>query len=250
LCGQQFGLDVVSKWGMKNTEPYLGNLRMILHIGMGWYAIGGIMSGTATIPIGTFAVVAAGLVLSCGLGCSIDTHKNGNSDDVKIDTPFGGMQVKTNDAVTLDSVGLPAYPEAVPVKKDKDNGAADVNMSFGSFQLRVRALSYRTSDSPDKVEAFYRNGMKRYGDVIKCDHDRPIGKPTETSDGLTCENKKENHITTSDDPGEGKVELKTGSRLHQHIVAIDHDGTGTKFGLVSLDLPGKAFSENSSDNRQ
>jgi hypothetical protein len=32
--------------------------------------------------------------------------------------------------------------------------------------------------------------------------------------------------------------LKAGSKLHQHIVAIDPEGNGTKFGLVMLDLPG------------
>jgi hypothetical protein len=31
--------------------------------------------------------------------------------------------------------------------------------------------------------------------------------------------------------------LKAGSKLHQHIVAIDPDGSGTKIGLVALDLP-------------
>jgi hypothetical protein len=36
----------------------------------------------------------------------------------------------------------------------------------------------------------------------------------------------------------GKTELKTGSKQHQHIVAIEPEGSGTKFGLVALDLPG------------
>ena len=33
-------------------------------------------------------------------------------------------------------------------------------------------------------------------------------------------------------------ELKAGSKQHQHLVPIDRDGAGTKFGLVALDLPG------------
>ena len=36
----------------------------------------------------------------------------------------------------------------------------------------------------------------------------------------------------------GKMELKAGSKQHQHIVAVDPEGNGTKFGLVALDLPG------------
>src|SRR6185437_11562804 len=101
--------------------------------------------------------------------------RQGGDDNVKIATPFGGMQVKTNDASVLDGMGLPAYPGAVLVKKDKDHGAADVNMSFGSFRLRVKAASFRTPDSPDKVEAFYRKALAQYGDVIKCSNDRVVG---------------------------------------------------------------------------
>ena len=47
---------------------------------------------------------------------------------------------------------------------------------------------------------------------------------------------REVNVDTDDDGGYG--ELKAGSRLHQHIVSIDQQGTGTKFGLVALDLPG------------
>ncbi len=170
-------------------------------------------------------------------GCRIDSNKHGDDDNVKIATPFGGMQVKTNDAAVQSGVGLPQYPGATLVKKDKDNGAADINMSFGSFQLRVKALSYRTGDSPDKVQAFYRNALARFGDVIECSEDHPVGTPTHTTEGLTCDNEKENHITVNEDVS-SKRELKAGSKQHQHIVAIEPEGGGTKFGLVALDLPG------------
>ena len=45
-------------------------------------------------------------------GCHVDEHKNGDSDNVKIETPFGGLQVRTNDAAVLADIGLPAYPGA------------------------------------------------------------------------------------------------------------------------------------------
>jgi hypothetical protein len=170
-------------------------------------------------------------------GCRIESDKHGDNDNVKIATPFGGMSVKTNDAAVMEGLGLPVYPGAELVKKDKNNGAADVNMSFGSFQLRVKAAGYRTQDSPDQVMAFYRKALGRYGDVIQCQNDKSVGAPTRTAEGLTCDNEKENHITMSDDMS-GKIELKAGSKLHQHIVAIDPEGNGAKFGLVALDLPG------------
>jgi hypothetical protein len=191
--------------------------------------------------------VAMGMSAAMLAGCHVETNKNGDGKDVKISTPFGGMQVKTNDADVLDSIGLPAYPGAQVVKQDKDNGSADVNMNFGSFHLRVKAASFRTDDSPDKVEAFYRNGMKRYGDVIACRDDQVVGTPARTFEGLTCENQKQGHIMVQDNPSKHKLELKAGSQQHQHIVEINADGGGTKFGLVALDLPGKMTSDDEGD---
>ena len=83
-------------------------------------------------------------------GCHVENNKNGDNKDVKIATPFGGMQVKTNDASVPGDIGLPTYPGATITKKDNDHDSqsADVNMSFGSFQMRVKAVSYRTDDSP------------------------------------------------------------------------------------------------------
>jgi hypothetical protein len=177
----------------------------------------------------------------------VEDHKDGNHEDVKIATPFGGMSVKTNDAAVQAGVGLSVYPGATLVKKlhkdkdgdEHDDGAADVNLSFGSFHLGVKALSYSTSDAPDKVVAFYRKDMARYGQVIFCQGKHAVGTPTETQDGLTCseDNKKVKVQGVSDDDG-SYGELKAGSKLHQHIVSIDQQGSGTKFGLVALDLPG------------
>ena len=181
------------------------------------------------------AVVALSLVMMTG--CRIDSHKDGDNDNVKIATPFGGMQVKTNDAVVKEGMGLPVYPGAERVKKhDNDSGSADVNLSFGSFQLRVKAASYRSTDSPDKLAAFYRQALARYGDVIQCSNNKPVGTPTRTSEGLTCDNEKDKNVKVNEDLS-GKVELKAGSKQHQHIVSIDPEGSGTKFGLVALDLP-------------
>jgi hypothetical protein len=184
-------------------------------------------------------VVMATMITAMALmsGCRIESDKKNGNDNVKIATPFGGMTVKTNDAAVVDGLGLPVYPGAELVKKDKNNGAADVNMSFGSFQLRVKAATYRTSDSPERVRAFYRKALGRYGDVIQCQNDRPVGAPTRTAEGLTCDNEKGNHVYVKDDES-GKMELKAGSKQHQHIAAINPEGNGTKFGLVALDLPG------------
>ena len=180
------------------------------------------------------------LVVFCALlpavGCHIDTHKDGNNDNVKIATPFGGMSVKTNEAVVEGGVGLAVYPGAVLAKKDKDSGAADLNMSFGGFHLGVKALSYTTPDGPDKVMAFYRKDMAHFGSIILCRGNRAIGTPDHTQDGLSC-NKDHSNVHFSDDASDD--ELKAGSKQHQHIVSIKGEGSGTRIGLVALDLPGR-----------
>jgi hypothetical protein len=183
----------------------------------------------------TLAAVAS-LSLALTLGCRIETDEKGDSDNVKIATPFGGMSVKTNDAAVLESTGLPPYPGAELVKKDKNNGAADVNMSFGNFHLRVKAVSYRTTDAPTQVAAFYRKALDRFGDVIQCSNGKPVGNPTRTAEGLTCDHDSD-HDSSDYTQVSGKVEFRAGSKLHQHIVAIEPEGSGSKFGLVALDLP-------------
>lgn len=188
------------------------------------------------------AAMVATLLMS---GCRVESSKQNGKDNVRIATPFGGMQVKTDDTSVLEGMGLPAYPGATLLKKDHDHGAADVNMNFGSFHLRVKAASYQTPDSPDKVRAFYRKALGAYGDVIQCSNDKSVGEPTRTAEGLTCDNDHK-HVGIDDDISR-KLELKAGSKQHQHIVAIDAEGTGSKIGLVALDLPGNFSGDKQSE---
>ena len=40
------------------------------------------------------------------------------------------------------------------MKGEDNHKSADVHLGFGEWQLRVRAVSYETPDSEDKVTAF------------------------------------------------------------------------------------------------
>lgn len=172
-------------------------------------------------------------------GCYISktSNKDGAKDNVAVETPLGGMHIKTDSLKPID-VGLPEYPGAVRVAKHGgDNESADINLSFGSFQLHVKAMEYQSNDPQNKIVDFYKKALGRYGDVLLCKDHQAIGTPVRTAEGLTC----------SEDSSNGKIhtegtsaslELKAGSRQHQHIVGIEPQDSGaTKFGLVSLDLP-------------
>ena len=84
--------------------------------------------------------------------------------------------------------------------------------------------------------------------MITCQNDAPVGTPKATSEGLTCENGKSTKVQIDRDDlsiSENSIELKAGSKRHQHIVGFESlKGGQTRFALVELDLP--AGLENSS----
>jgi hypothetical protein len=187
-------------------------------------------------------LLAGMALLAVIAGCRIHVDKGSNGEDknVQVDTPFGGVHVNTNQTTAAD-LGLPVYPGAQTVSDDDQHKSADVHMGFGEWELRVRAVSYATRDSQDKVLAFYKKALGRYGDVITCQGETPVGAPATTSEGLTCANDKGNNVQIDrSDYGSSKngMELKAGSKRHQHIVGFEDPKNGeTRFALVALDLP-------------
>lgn len=191
-----------------------------------------------------FAAAVATSLAGCRV--QVDKDANGQEKNVQVDTPFGGVHVNT-DQVTASDLGLPLYPGAKQVK-DKDNHkSADVHMGFGEWQMRVRAVSYYTPDSQDKVTVFYRKELGRYGDVITCQGNSPVGTPAVTAEGLTCGDSKGPKVQIDGrDFGNGGLTLKAGSKRHQHVVGFENPEEGqTRFALVALDLP--AIVDNKSD---
>jgi len=185
----------------------------------------------------------AGLALAAGIaGCRVNVEKGANGEDknVQVDTPFGGVHVNTGQTTAAD-LGLPVYPGAKQVMDDDKHKSADVQMGFGEWTMRVRAVSFATADTEEQVTAFYKKALGRYGDVITCRGNTPVGSPTMTSEGLACEDDKNPKVQI--DHGDYGVSrdglvLKAGSKRHQHIVGFEDSRDGkTRFALVALDLP-------------
>ncbi len=188
-------------------------------------------------------LLAGGLATAAGLaGCRVHVDKGANGEDknVQVDTPFGGVHVNT-DQVSAADLGLPVYPGAQQVKGDDNHESADVHLGFGEWQLRVRAVTYATADSQDKVAAFYKKALGRYGDVLTCENKSPVVTPTVTAEGLNCADNGNGGGVQIDDNDFGSkdgLQLKAGSKRHQHIVGFEHPKDGkTLFALVALDLP-------------
>ena len=189
---------------------------------------------------------AAALLFAAGCRIQVDKNENGRDKNVKVDTPLGGLHVRTNQTSAAD-VGLPAYPGAqIAADKDGDK-AADVHMGFGEWQLHIKVVTYRTPDSQDKVLAFYQKALGRYGDVIQCDGNHAAVGPSMTREGLDCsDDQSKAHVHVSDNT---VMSLKAGSKHHQHIFAVkESDGTGTRFSLVELQLPTGINEDNKDSN--
>jgi hypothetical protein len=191
------------------------------------------------------ALWIAGLALITGMtawmtGCRVRVDKGANGEDknVQVDTPFGGVHVNT-DQTTAADLGLPVYPGAVLVRGDDSHKSADVHVGFGEWQLRVRAVSYGTPDKQDQVVEFYKKALGRYGNVITCKDGEPVGTPTVTTEGLSCDNDKDVNVDSgSFHTGDRNLQLKAGSKRHQHIVGFEDPADGqTRFALVAVDLP-------------
>ena len=185
-------------------------------------------------PLTVLALIAAtGLLLAAGCRVQVDKNSDGKEKNVKIDTPIGGLHVRSGDTSAAD-VGLPIYPGAQVAPDNEGDKSADVRMGFGEWQLRVKVVNYQTSDAQEKVLDFYQKALGRYGNVIRCQDGQSIGTPTLTQEGLGCaDDDGKAHVQVSDG-----LSLKAGSRHHQHMVSIEKSsGPGTRFALIELQLP-------------
>ncbi|MBO0910972.1 MAG: hypothetical protein J2P13_04195 [Acidobacteria bacterium] len=183
--------------------------------------------------IGAVCALAATFLL--GTGCSVNVNKNDNGEDkrVDIDTPFGGIHV--NKGADVRDTGLSVYPGArlKPPDNTHDEKSANVDISTSVFGLKVVALEYQSNDPPDKVAAYYRNELKRYGNVLECrtrGHDYQVTRPDKgDSEELKCEGGNQGRT----------IELKSGTKSNQRIVAIDPKDHGSDFALVYVRTRGK-----------
>jgi hypothetical protein len=173
-------------------------------------------------------------------GCNVNVKENseGQGKKVDIETPVGELHAAA-DADVRD-IGLPVYPGAKRKEKHDDDGDqtnAHINISSSLFGIKVVALEYLSDDLPERLIAYYKDQLKKYGNVLECHtqdaHPSATMKPGDHSDDskqLKCE----------DDQNGKTVELKVGTEQNQHIVSIKpgDDGKGSDFGLVYIQMRG------------
>lgn len=160
---------------------------------------------------------------ACGAG---ETDSKGELD----------VGLRASGEATAADAGLPAYPGSKPYKDtDQSSSAANIGLSTPLFGLNVVAMNLEVADKPERVGAFYRQALSKYGNVLECSDTadkKAKSKPsTESSDELECD---------ADDPGTNSVVYKVGTEDNQRIVAIKPHGSGTRFSLVHVDKRDKS----------
>jgi hypothetical protein len=172
--------------------------------------------------------------------CTVNVKKGDNGEDKKVDiqTPIGGIHV--SQGADARDTGLPVYPSARQKDEDKsgEQKSANVNISAGMFGVKVVAIEFLSDDPPDKVAAYYKDQLKKYGNVLECHTSNRHGNADVDMD--TDRDKRDsNQLTCGHDSGT-TLELKVGTRQNQHIVSVSPQdkGKGTDFALVFVQTRG------------
>lgn len=159
-----------------------------------------------------------------------------DKDDINLGLHMG------KDASAKD-VGLPLYPGARRrAESDHDSSALNMGLWGGSTGFKMALLKMETNDSPDKVAAFYRKALTRYGKVLTCTGngenadmsgaDTPSHDSSDSAKGsqaLECGNERHD---------KGEMELKAGTKAKQHVVGISKEGSLTTFTLIYIETRG------------
>lgn len=176
------------------------------------------------------ALLLAAMVFACGTSFAQDQSDEKRSTDKKF-----SAGLTFSETATPEDAGLPLYPGAIPHRNRKHDGDG-VNLGFwgGAFGLKVIVVELETSDSPDKVAAFYQEALSRYGDVLDC------SKRTASAEEKPARGKSR-HLTCGRDRSEKKGLLyKVGTREKHRMAAIQAQsrGQGSVFQLIYIEMRG------------
>jgi hypothetical protein len=173
------------------------------------------------------------------LACNVRVKKDAEGEDKKVDieTPVGALHV--SQGADVRDVGMPVYPGARLKQKEEpgQEKSANVNISSNLFGLKIVAVEYESNDAPEKLIAFYKDKLKKYGNVLLCHTNKHDGSGITMNDDE--DSKDSTELRCEGDNGGKVTELKVGTKHKQHIVAINPQANGTDFALVFVQMHGK-----------
>jgi hypothetical protein len=170
------------------------------------------------------------VVLAAALPLAAQDPKDSNAQQSSSDNDSIGFNLG-KDASAKD-VGLPIYPGARRHKDDpNDSSALNIGLWGGAAGFKLFVLKMESSDAPEKVAAFYRKALAKYGKVLDCSNASASSgsDDAKSSKKLTCEDEK---------PKPNEISLKAGTKEKQHAVGVEPNGSGTIFQLVYIETKG------------
>ena len=171
------------------------------------------------LSIATALAFAIAIILASP-SASLAQNQNGSSSgssSTQSDSGNFSAGINLGKDASAKDVGLPLYPGS---HRHQDSKMAMLKMD--------------STDSPDKIAAFYRKALSKYGKVLTCsgpgaEASADASKDSAKSTDLSCDNNK---------PDKSEIELKAGTKQNQHVVGIKLEGAVTTYQLVYIETHG------------
>jgi hypothetical protein len=170
------------------------------------------------------------VVLLAALPLAAQDQKDSNAQQSSSDNDSIGFNLGKN--ASAKDVGLPIYPGARRHIDDaNDSSALNMGLWGGSTGFKLFVLKMESTDAPEKVAAFYRKALAKYGTVLDCSNASAASAASDnkSSKKLTCEDEK---------PKPNEISLKAGTKEKQHAVGVEPNGNGSTFQLVYIETKG------------
>jgi hypothetical protein len=151
---------------------------------------------------------------------SVDAEDVAGGKHVEVQTPLGHMSVRSD---TATRTGVPVYPAARLLRDGEGTGAADVEVGNHFVDVKVIANRFASDDTPERVAAFYRDALGKYGSVTECRGNIDF-RPRGGSSTPVCRGS-----------GRGdEIQLVVGTEQRHRVVAVKPRGTGSEFAVVYI----------------
>jgi beta-lactamase regulating signal transducer with metallopeptidase domain len=125
------------------------------------------------------------------------------------------------------SIDIPRYPKSIATEHRDGRGTASV--IDGAQVSRLAASNYVSSDRPDKVLQFYRDRLKRYGEVVECTGGTNSKVDVQLNDTAFAAPS----ACRASEFAHGGTELKVGRTGEQRIVVVLPQSHGSEIALVT-----------------
>jgi hypothetical protein len=175
------------------------------------------------------------IVFGILLGTALPLAAQDNKDSARTESEMGRNSIGfiASKEASAKDVGMPLYPGARPhTDKSHESAAVQLGLWGGNSGFKLAVLKLESNDPPEKVVAFYRKALAKYGKVLDCsDSSKATGENVKgnSSNELGCEDER---------PKSGEFVLKAGTKEEQHVVGIRADGDLTVFDLVYVETRG------------